>query len=314
MDGTGRKDILVLIDSPLHIISPTWRETAQGFVHGLTGWTSDSDQPEFYELKRGEQIKWSVTGPKRCVGFRGSDGRSHQCPERTIIQGRGTQCGPCSGMDYLAECIRCNGSVCNATPQRREQCKNTEYVVYIVVFAGGRVKVGVSTKERYRTRWVEQGADFAGIIRQVRDGKIARQIESKIGALQNVAMVVSRRKKADALSKRIEAAEAARLVKAALSEVPSDLADTHNIELEDLSRYYAIDELDSRPLPWRTQSNSIEHLSIVGEIVGMKGSFLITRNGTAFQYIDLKGIIGYTLVPDNSAHVTTQAGLLDFFE
>ncbi|MHA1770199.1 MAG: DUF2797 domain-containing protein [Candidatus Thorarchaeota archaeon] len=314
MDGTGRKDILVLIDAPLHIISPTWRETSQGFVHGLTGRSLNTDQSEFYELTRGEQIKWTITGPRRCIGFRGSDGLFHQCPEKAIIQGGGTQCGPCSGMDYLSECIRCNGSVCNATPQRREHCKNTDYVVYIVVFAGGRVKVGVSTKGRYRTRWVEQGADFAGIIKNVRDGKIARQIESKIGTLQSVSMVVSRRKKADALSKRIEYTEAKRLTNAVLSKIPPNLIDDHNVELEDLSRYYLIEELDSEPHPWRSQSRRIDNLSIVGEIVGMKGSFLITRNGTAFQYIDLKGIIGYTLTPDTTAHVTTQAGLLDFFE
>ncbi len=290
-----------------------WRPVSSHFEYGLNGWIEDETEPKFMRLTPGDTIKWMIRGPRICTGYHDDTGIMHRCPDRAVLMRGRTQCGPCSGLDYFVECIRCNGSVCNASPKRREECKNKDYIVYLAVFANGKVKVGVSTKNRIMTRWVEQGADFAGAIAEVRDGKIARQIESKIGRLSNFTTVVSRRQKAGSLLSQITLTEAQQLVDSVISDIPADIVTTKEIELVDLTRYYELTDLDAMPHPWNDGSHTIDGLSIIGEIVSMKGSILVTRNGTAFQYLNLRDLVAYTIESDDSLEVATQAGLLDYF-
>ncbi|MHA1246310.1 MAG: DUF2797 domain-containing protein [Candidatus Thorarchaeota archaeon] len=295
----------------VHLITHTWRPAGHSFDHGFTVWKSDNSDTEFIPLNWGDSIAWSINGPRKCIGYRGPR-RRHPCPENRVIVGGGVQCGPCVASDYYAECVRCNGSYCKATPERREECRRATYAVYIAVFSDRSVKVGVSAKGRVKTRWLEQGADYAGVLLEVEDGMRARQIESSVGRSTNATVMMSGTRKAQALVSILDRSEAEALVANTFSGLDAHGISPDEIVLEDLSEYYAPRRIDTQPLPWRKRGQQIDDLSIIGQVAAMKGSILVTKNGAAYQYIDLKTLRGFRIIEDSANSVVMQSGLLDF--
>ena len=55
-----------------------------------------------------------------------------------------------------------------------------------------------------------------------------------------------------------------------------------------------------------------KHLELYRDVMGMKGSLLITSIGHAYRVISLKRLIGYTLEEGIFAPVESQSALLDF--
>ncbi|TFF93705.1 DUF2797 domain-containing protein, partial [Candidatus Thorarchaeota archaeon] len=160
----------------------TWRPDESGsYYSGLTVWTQADDSPKFLPLERGKELSWTFRGPRLCVGSVDASGRMMKCPEESVILRTGTRCGPCAAMDITDPCIRCDGRTCLAQEGRRIQCEATDYVVYVVVFNDKTMKVGVSTKKRVHTRWIEQGADYGGILQEVQGGRKARLVENRLG-------------------------------------------------------------------------------------------------------------------------------------
>jgi hypothetical protein len=53
-------------------------------------------------------------------------------------------------------------------------------------------------------------------------------------------------------------------------------------------------------------------MQLLGDVVGMKGSLLVTRIGSAFTVADLKQLVGYMVLPDSPVKMVTQSGLLDY--
>ncbi len=123
---------------------------------------------------------------------------------------------------------------------------------------------------------------------------------------------MTRQNKVNTILDDISRSEAERLVADVLAEIPSEMEADRDVRLEDLRPYYASSQLDSAPHPWLTGPGPISNLPIVGSVERMKGSILITQNGAAYQYIDLKRVVGYKIVPDEHAQATTQSGLLEF--
>ncbi len=297
----------------MQVLGISWRSQDDGtFEAGICVW-KDSDSPKFIPISPGDNLSWVFHGPRRCIGSIDSTLKSIKCPAESIILQRGTtRCGPCSAMDFVDPCIRCDGRACLATIDRRVQCDGTKYAVYLVVFNDETLKVGVSSAKRVRTRWVEQGADFGGILHLVQGGLDARRIEDSLGKNSKVAKQVRGERKIQGLLSKIDLDTAQSIVEDFILEVQSDEVGPL-VELEDLARYYSLVDLDTKPYPWRNKTEKIDDRPLIGEVVGMKGSLLVTSLGSAFTVTDLKQVIGYDLEYDEETTVITQSGLMEFF-
>ncbi len=293
----------------MHIVSVKWKEKGEGFSSGLTI-RKENDKLEFLQLKPGDQLAWTITGPKRCIGRVIEKRRMIACPLNSLVL-KGTKCQECSALDTFDPCIRCTGFQCLADSLRREECRESDYIIYLAVFNNGDLKVGVSSKKRVRIRWVEQGADFAGVLTEIRDGKAARKLEHEIGKHPSVTLAVSGYQKKNSLLKSLGFDEAHLIVNNFLSSISSQFL-YDDVVLDNLSSHYNLHSLDAEPLPWPQKNQSIIDHQLLGEVVGMKGALLVTRIGHAYRVISLKRLIGYNIEEGISDPIDTQSGLLDF--
>ncbi|MFW9812715.1 MAG: DUF2797 domain-containing protein [Candidatus Thorarchaeota archaeon] len=296
----------------MQVMGISWKAQDDGsFLSGLRVW-NDSDTPEFIPVVPGEKVSWVFRGPRRCIGSVDSSLQSVRCPEDSVILQRGTlRCGPCSAMDFVDPCIRCDGRNCMASSERRAQCDGTDYAIYLVVFNDETLKIGVSSEKRVRTRWVEQGADYGGTLRLVEGGIDARRIEDRLGKNPKAAKQVRGERKIRGLLDKIEIDNAQSIVEDFLLEIEDgELGNT--VELEDLSKYYSLSSVDTQPNPWKSRTAKIDDSPLLGEVVGMKGSLLVTSLGSSYTVIDLKQVIGYSLDYDEDITMVTQSGLMDF--
>ncbi len=293
----------------MHVVGVTWKPEDKGFHSGLTIRDTDNNLV-FTPFQKGEQVAWTVKGPKRCIGRVIEERRLIACPLSSMVI-KGAKCLECSALDSFDPCIRCTGFQCLADSLRREECRTSDYIIYLAVFSNGNLKVGVSSKRRTRIRWVEQGAEYAGILTEVRDGKIARRIEHDIGKHPSVTMAVSGHQKKSSLLNSIDLEDANQIVSEFLSSLPEDSQYTEVI-LENLTPHYLLDEVDAEPLPWPEGNQSIIDQQLLGEVVGMKGALLVTRIGHAYRMTSLKRLIGYTIEEGISKPIDSQSGLLDF--
>ncbi|MHA2065918.1 MAG: DUF2797 domain-containing protein, partial [Candidatus Thorarchaeota archaeon] len=180
----------------MQVMRVLWRPTSKdSYESGLRVWPDDSDTPYFLSLPTGYEIGWTVNGPKRCIGSVDLNGSPVKCPENSLVRRGMRRCGPCSAMDEMDPCIRCDGQNCSASDARKEKCFSTKYAVYLAVFNDSTLKIGVSSKSRVMTRWVEQGADFGGVIGVVESGLKARMIERRLGASPDVKKQVRAERK-----------------------------------------------------------------------------------------------------------------------
>ncbi len=296
----------------MHVTSVTWRPTENdAFEQGVLSWTGSEETPKFTRLFTGEKLSWTITGPRMCIGSRNEAGRLVPCPEHIVSRPRQVRCGPCAAVDSMDPCIRCTGIRCNASEERRTRCEETDYVLYLAVFNDQTLKVGVSTARRVKTRWVEQGADFATVLAEIQGGRAARRLEDLVGRRRGATKQVRSKRKIASLTEQLDYSVAEELAKRFSSSLVEVLPE-HEVQLEDLSMHYNLDSLNARPLPWRKRSEPMDGMQLLGDVVGMKGSLLVTRIGSAFTVADLKQLVGYTVHPDLPVKIVTQSGLLDY--
>ncbi len=296
----------------MHIISITWRPTENdAFEQGVLSWTGAEEPPKFTLLSPGDKLSWTIVGPGMCIGSRNRAGRLVLCPEHIVSSPGRVRCVSCAAVDSMDPCIRCTGRICNASEERRTRCEETDYVVYLAVFNDQTLKIGVSTTKRVRTRWVEQGADFAAVLAEIRGGRAARRLEDLIGRRRGATKQVRSQRKISGLMTQLDLTGAEGLAKRFISSL-QEILPVHEVQLEDLSMYYNLDSLTARPLPWRKRSEPMDGMLLLGDVVGMKGSLLVTRIGSAFTVADLKQLVGYTVDSEAPVKMVTQSGLLDY--
>ena len=291
----------------------TWRMIdGNRFESGLRIWKEEERTPSFLSLPPGKKISWEIRGPKRCIGSINESGKLIPCPENSVILDSGQKCGPCSAGDIVDPCIRCDGRRCDAIDARKMQCESTDYVVYAVVFNDKTLKVGVSSKGRALIRWVEQGADYAGVLREISGGRTARRVEDRIGRQQGVTKQVRSERKTRALMDKLDIKDA-QIIVSDFTEDASHLELNSNVSLQDLSSFYTLEKLKTQPAIWRKRSQPINGRTIVGQVEGMKGSLMVTSIDSSLLVVDLKQLVGYSINQDSDISMMTQTGLVDFF-
>ena len=297
----------------MQIADVIWNYTDNShFEPGLRIWREGDTSPSFLPLPRGKDLSWMIRGPKRCIGSIDESGKLSPCPENAVVFGSAQKCGPCSAVDIMDPCIRCDGRRCDAVDARRLQCEQTDYVVYAAIFNDKTLKVGVSSKGRALTRWVEQGADYAGVLRNINGGRNARRVEDRIGKLKGVTKQVRSERKTRALLDNLALSEAEEIVEDFISK-SNHLKLDKAVKLQDLSKFYSLPRLDTTPTPWRKRSDPINGRAIVGEIIGLKGSLMVTVLQSSLTVVDLRQLIGYSIDQDSDITLVTQTGLMDFF-
>lgn len=293
----------------MQVLGVSWKTRGTKYKSGLNVRNSQ-DEIKFLPITRGQRIAWTVQGPKRCIGRLSDDQILNPCPSKQVVL-KGAKCPECSALDFFEPCIRCNGYSCRASNNRRIECENSDYVVYLAIFNDSSIKVGVSTKKRAMIRWLEQGADYAGVLLEVEGGKMARQIEHDIGRHPAIQTAVSSASKKKSLLSKLSFDEANSIVMSFL--------DSYSIHstfeaptLIDLSIHYSLDDLLTEPIPWLRRNQKIQNLKLVGNVLGMKGSYLITKIGNAYRIASLKRLIGYSINEGIAEPFESQSGLLDF--
>lgn len=160
-------------------------------------------------------------------------------------------------------CARCDGTCAMPTMACHE-----EHAVYLAAFAPDTIKVGVTRSWRLETRLREQGADRGAHIRTVKNGRVARQLETDM---------------AERYPDRVRVATKIETLHQAVDDdVWATVVDDHDpIETFDLE--YGL-SLAAQPVPETIAS---------GTVRGTQGRVLvIDRAGTTYA-VDLRDLVGY---------------------
>lgn len=313
MDGSWDFTDLILVRMPpMQVLQVHWRfRSPHTYEPGFLFWSKESDSPLFASLDAQKEIAWTIRGPRMCVGNIDSDGQWRKCPEMAVVGPSTRRCAVCSTMDAMNACIRCDGRDCRATEQRLESCNRADYAVYLAVFNDSTLKVGVSKEARLVTRWVEQGADYGGVIARVKGGRKARQLEYQLSRLPDVTRQVRGTRKESLLLNSLEHEEALLIVQSFLDSI-EDPGIESTTDLVNLASYYTLSELHAEPHRWNLKGTKLDGLQILGKVVGMKGSLLVTRIAESFSVLNLGLLEGYTIDEDARVSVVSQTGILDF--
>ena len=298
------------------LIDSEWQKrTNNSFDFGVLIWRDNGEVPQFLTLQPNDSISWTILGPKRCIGSRSGTGGLVRCPENAIVSKGKQRCGPCSAIDIYDPCIRCTGKTCNATQERADKCSRTEYVVYLALFSDRSLKVGVSVEHRLLTRWVEQGADFGMVLTRVRGGMKARNIESTLSSNTMLKKTVHSTRKVKFIVEELSEDEADDCIlkfKKSIMQSKFDF-DFDFGELTNLTKFYNLSKVQAKPTQWREPRSKIDGKQLFGQVVGMKGTFLVTQIKHAYTMANLRQLVGYSINSDQEISAVTQSGLLDYF-
>ena len=130
-------------------------------------------------------IEIKKTREKRCKGY--YDLLKKQIvPCQSFVDLTGSeycQCRECQTKSGFDLCLGCNGSRCQTNSDVARKFCNEGHHVYLAYFANDKLKVGTAASYRKYERLLEQGALYSIFLAQVPNGKIARQLESRISNL-----------------------------------------------------------------------------------------------------------------------------------
>lgn len=230
---------------------------------------------EVFDLKAGkvseiglEDIDWHISPERRCVGRYNSDGY-RPCPSSRTVE-RFDQCDSCASV-WIGhqECIfepRCDGTKCDSEICRRK------HVVY-VAFHGDMIKIGMTSSSRLKERGIEQGADAIAPLVDCQNRMEARTTENQISHLLKARQTVSKKESLRTILRTPERGLYESRYDGVLSRV-SKVLPTNNAPLEVLDRY---------PVSF-TGHGHVEVSTLegrhVGEVVAIKGKFLVYRSKT----------------------------------
>ncbi len=272
------------------------------------------------ELKVGEMFGIRVGRGKFCVGSETDKGwvscMQTTGDEKPRVVFKGVQCNTCSGVDMFACRRTCTGNVCfPSSPVVKDYCQPPRTAVYLTEV--GRVfKVGVSMS--YLRRWIEQGSDYGYLVAML-PGLEARAVEQMVSKELGIKQQVGSKRKFESFKQRspeefkMMLEENLQSVKSIFEEVVArsgvDGEFFGDGPLVDLGKYYGkIDMVD------RLQEfEVIEGAEFGGEIVGVKGAYLVVKSGMYYFAVSMKKIAGWEVEFVENAKNKGQASLDEWF-
>ena len=130
-------------------------------------------------------IEIKKTMEKRCKGYYDLI-KKQIVPCQSFVDLTGSeycQCRECQTKSGFDLCLGCNGSVCQTNSDVARRFCHEEHHVYLAYFANDKLKVGTAASYRKYERLLEQGALYSIFLAQAPNGRIARQLESRISDL-----------------------------------------------------------------------------------------------------------------------------------
>ena len=228
----------------------------------------------------------------------------------------GNQCSTCNRSD-MYNCRRtCIGIIClPSSPEVKELCQPAKTTVYLTD-VGGVFKVGVSIN--HIRRWVEQGSDYGYQVAEL-PGLEARAVEQLISKDLGVRQQVGSKRKFEFIVPRGDSefrnfiTEVLPSVEAIYNEVvgKSKIKGIffRDGKIVDLSQYYGrVKEID------RLQEFEIvEGAEFGGEIIGVKGAYLIVKSGIYYYTVSMRKLAGYEIDFIDQAQNKGQSSLDEWF-
>jgi hypothetical protein len=259
------------------------------------------------------KLNFRIQPERRCIGYHQLNTSSQRrqltpCPTSSIARG-GPQCPSCIARDTAVPCLRCRGETCTASETVRENCLKSEAYVYLAVF-GEKLKVGVTTENRYITRWVEQGADAAFRI-LTGNGSEVRYLEHLIHTHLGVPESVRAGLKTSTLGKEDKIKQALLILEETRQRV-NQITSSNQRFNEDpwiLFPHYNIPVIKQKPIILKVADG----LSVTGEVVGVKGPILLLRNSEVFFVLGLSALLGRK-IEFGFDKIKNQTGLENFFK
>jgi hypothetical protein len=269
--GRLRENVFMRADSLLLGSNPdSYPQHAISF-----GWDEYSPHLEAFDVRSGrvadiglDDIDWSVSEERRCVGRYNKEGYN-PCPSRTRVE-RFDQCSGCASV-WIGhqECIfepRCDGSKCDSDICRRK------HVVY-VAFHGDMVKIGMTSSSRLKERGIEQGADAIAPLVECDHRMAARAAENQISHLLKARQTVSKKESLRTMMRYPDWS----LYESRYEQVLTRVATVHPVLSSPLQ------VLDQYPIEYDARGE-IKVTTVdgrhVGEVVAIKGKFLVYRSRT----------------------------------
>lgn len=221
-------------------------------------------------------------GEKKCIGYR-KGGALHECPFNATTTEY--YCNHCGIEDDFFLCVKCQGECINR--KRRNECKEEKYFIYLAAF-DQLIKIGITQQYRFLERLVEQGADFAAKIGDVKDGKDARLVEKRISEELAITDRVIGKEKNSLLFADPNAA--IRNIFSTISNIQGNGFSKYLIspEIYDFRRYYRLENVTVKPYYKELRNGLI----IRGRVVAAKGNLIIFNHDKSFFSVNTHRLVG----------------------
>jgi hypothetical protein len=283
-----------------------WKCTLQGY----------GDTIYQLELKPQQMIEWQIQSGRACIGsitYRKSSSTQtfteiwKPCPDNASPM-QGKRCLPCAQATELHPCIRCNGSICRADPQRQQTCSTQTSYVYLASFGPKLLKVGVAHHSRIPKRWIEQGANVATRLLET-NGRKARRYETFIHDTFNVRSQVPTQYKFDTLWKFMTQQETT-AISTLVDEIQRQAPNLpfYQDTIHDLTASYGLPLFAHRPLLIAVAP----HQLVTGMILGVKGSILVLQVHGIPHTLNLRQLIGRSIMISEGGSTVVQRVLDEF--
>lgn len=256
----------------LHCLQFYW----DGFDPKLLTFNTEDEQLNFLDLDR---LDLSISTKKMCVGSFSEEGYI-PCNAKVPV-GKFTQCSDCGeSVIKNQECIfepECDGTKCDS-PICRE-----EHAVYIAFF-GNKPKVGMTVKRRVPSRLIEQGADAYCIVNEALKSRIsARECEKDISG----KLKITERPSSKMILESLKMPEKKMHIEEGYNWLSEEVRKKLGISIGQLHI------LESYPLeePLTETPKLVESFGLhIGDPVGVKGKFLIYKQGNKMSALNLKDL------------------------
>lgn len=257
-------------------------------------------------------IEIKKTMEKRCKGYYDLI-KKQIVPCNSFVDLTGSeycQCRECQTKSGFDLCLGCNGSKCQTNSDAARKFCNEGHHVYLAYFANDKLKVGTAASYRKYERLLEQGALYSIFLAQVPNGKIARQLESRISNLGIASRVNSSYKMNNFVISR-EQDEIDRMLMEEYKSILQKMDDEYKkyfikpeynnfTNISDKVRQNLLEE--SRQLTLFGGMDEPEHKTyekvskpegVSGEIKATVGSLMLLKKDNKYSVVNMKNLEGW---------------------
>lgn len=264
-------------ESAKHVIAYYWDD----FDPVVLLYNSENNSLERLDLA---YIDFSASKEKTCVG-RMEDEEYIPCPQQVKLTKNAT-CLKCSSPAIpVLECVfepKCTGENCNSPPF----CTRP-HVVYLALYSN-LIKVGMTSKRRFRERITEQGADAASMIFTCENRLEARNLEKELSMKFKIPQEI----RPGTLMKQWVSAPSMQQMQNVYSTYLQKISSWHkplNNDLTAFDRYPITARPKSPPKIVRSEGKHS------GGVMGIKGRFLVYSTPKGARALDLSDLVGRTI-------------------